>query len=168
MRVSMKKNFRTLLFMIAMPAVLLLAACPGEDTGGEDEAMKAFTFDSGGAYHIQGLGAWRAVLTGDGVLSISHDTRGDVVDYGAFTLTDDEADGLWDAVEGLNVPKMKAKKRPGVPDEVQYTFILEEGKNATEVLIWINDARDLPGMDEFLTILSELIEKYTGEKPALR
>jgi len=164
----MKKNVRTLLFMIAMPAVLLLAACPGEGTGGEDEAMKAFTFDSGGAYHIEGLGAWRAVLTEGGVLSLSHDTRGDITDYGEFTLTIDEAARLWDAVAAMDVPGMSPEDRPGVPDEVRYTFILEDGDIVNEVLIWVNDARDMPGMDEFLTLLSDLIEKYTGEKPALR
>ena len=143
-------------------------ACPGEGTGAGDEAMKTFTFDSGGAYHIQNLGAWLVVLTGDGILSLSHDTRGDVTDYGDFTLTDDEAERLWDAVSALDVPGMSPDDRPGVPDEVRYTFILEDGGKTDEVLIWINDARDKPGMDEFLTLLAEIIEKYTGEKPALR
>lgn len=164
----MKRNMKKILYVIGMLSLLFLIACPGGTAGGGDEVVKTFTFDSGGAYHIQNLGAWRVVLTGDGILSLSHDTRGDVTDYGDFTLTDDEAAGLWSAVDGLDVPRMKAKKRKGVPDEVRYTFILEDGGKTFEVLIWINDARDKPGMDEFLRILAEIIEKYTGEKPALR
>ncbi|MBN1881471.1 MAG: hypothetical protein JW885_04795 [Deltaproteobacteria bacterium] len=164
----MKSIIRKLLFMITMPAVLFLLACPGERAGGGEDAAKALIFDSGGAYHIQGLGAWRALLTGDGVLSISHETAGDVVDYGDFTLTNDEAARLWDAVTALDIPSMSPEDRPGVPDEVRYTFILEDGENTHDVSVWINDARDMPGMDEFLTLLSDLIETYTGEKPVLR
>jgi len=138
----MNAHTKKILCIIATLAAAFLVACPGAGTDGGDELIRTFTFDSGGAYHIQGLGAWRVVLTGDGILSISHDTRGDIVDYGDFTLTNDEASRLWAAVDGINVPEMKAIKRDGVPDEVQYTFILEVGNKSSEVHIWINDARD--------------------------
>ena len=164
----MKTYMKIISCAIATLAALFLIACPGGSAGGGDETMRTFTFDSGGAYHIQNLGAWRATLTGDGILSLSHDTAGDITDYGDFTLTDEEAARLWDAVAALDIPGMNPDDRPGVPDEVQYTFILEDEGETFEVLVWINDAREMPGVDEFLTVLVEIIEKYTGEKPALR
>ena len=121
----MNTKMRNILFCMTILAFLFLLGCPGGNAVGGDNAMKTFTFDSGGAYHIQDLGAWHAVLTNEGVLSLAHDTAGDITDYGDFTLTIDETTKLWDAVAALDVPGMSPEDRPGVPDEARYTFILE-------------------------------------------
>jgi hypothetical protein len=88
--------------------------------------------------------------------------------HGTFPLSEQDNSDLWQRIRAVHLEEMSSSQRAGVPDEVQYTFRLQEEAAVYEVSIWINDARQ---DDQIVTLVDQigaLIEKYTGEMPVLK
>lgn len=115
---------------------------------------RVFEFVSSGAYHPEGLGAWLLQLDAEGVLSITHDLRGELTTYGPFTLSERENSDFWDLVDDAHLEHRDSSTRPGVPDEIMYTFVLSQSDQRHEVEIWANDVQE----DTKLAALVEAIE----------
>ncbi len=147
---------------------LLLAACAPATPTMSSPAPKSFTFSSGGAYHPQGFGAWTVTLDATGRLVITHQVRDEVTNYGPFTLTEQENSDLWTLIDQANLAHLSSSDRPGMPDEVQYTFTLQSDGQSKTVTIWAGDAQDLAPLAELITRLGAIITNYTGQTPVLR
>ena len=61
---------RYLLLFIAFSLVLVLSSHASAKS-----TYQAFEFDSGGAYHIEGYGAWRLKFDGASHVAISHNVK---------------------------------------------------------------------------------------------
>lgn len=128
-----------------------------------------FEFDSGGAHHPAGYGAWRVVVNTAGTFSVTHDVAGTVYDCGSFTLSRAENDELWRLVADANIARLPAaSRRPGNPDEPLYRFTLAEGENVLRVEAWRDDVARDKKVQALLEYLTELIKKYAGTRPVLR
>ena len=146
-------------------AVLTAAGC-GPDDATAPAAPRTFRFDSGGAHHIQGFGAWRVVAEEDGRFAVSHQVRDEGKDYPEVVLAEDGARALWTAIDAADLATLSSSDRPGVPDESQLTFVLErEGETLLTLTLWANDVRGQLGLDPILAQLRRLIESHHGVKP---
>lgn len=153
------------LLSILLIVVVFGAQCTPQPRPSEN---RVFEFSSGGAHHPQGFGEWRVSLDATGAFSITHNIRDEVKDYGTFTLTERENTELWELVQAANIEGLESSQRPGVPDEVKYTFALRDGTQAHSVEIWINDARENDKIIALVDHIATLIEAYTGQKPILK
>ncbi len=122
-------------------------------------------FSTGGAYHFEGLGAWNVNVANDGKLSIAHDIRGKVRDYGPFQLKDDEVGAVWALIARANIAQLASSARPGVPDEVQWTLSLKEDGRVQTAKIWEGDARKRPELWRLAAHLGVLVARLTKQKP---
>jgi hypothetical protein len=147
--------------------VLFIAS--GCISGQKETGKQVFEFHSGGAYHLEGYGEWQIKLDTEGYLSISHDVQGKVKDYGTFTLTESENSELWQLIRAMGLETMSFPQRAGMPDEVQYSFSLEdENGRIRSVEIWINDARQNDRIVALVDQIGLLIGQYTGQTPVLK
>ena len=160
-------NSRRFTFLVSLSIALLLptASCTSQPPLSEN---RVFEFSSGGEYHPEGFGEWRLRLDAAGALSITHNVRDEVKDYGAFTVTEKENSELWELIQAANIESLGSSQRPGVPDEVKYTFVLRDETQAHSVEIWINDARENDKIVALVDRIATLIEAYTGQKPVLQ
>ena len=126
-----------------------------------------FEFSSGGAYHFEGYGEWQIKVDAAGNFSVAHNVQGEVKPYGTFTLTEKETADLWQLIRASHIEEMSPPQRAGVPDEVQYTFNLEDETDVYTVKVWINDARQNDQIVALVNQIAMLIKKYTGETPIL-
>ena len=107
-------------------------------------------------------------LDAGGAFSIAHNVRGEVEEYGSFELTERENSDLWELIRAVGIKDLESSERPGVPDEVRYTFVLRDETQAYEVEIWINDARENEEITALVDSVAVLIEAYTQQKPVIR
>ena len=155
---------RVLTFLV----ILMLAVCLiVKPAFCEDSSSRVFEFSSGGAYHISGIGEWILKVDSVGKLYIKHNVKGKVQDFGTFTLTGDENKKMWLLIDSLKMENMKSSTRPGVPDEVQYTFSLKSKSTSYSARIWINDLREKNEVQQFIGYVKTLIKKFTGKDATL-
>jgi len=136
----------------------------GEESGAVP-AGALFGFSTGGAYHFEGFGAWSVKVAADGKVSIAHDVRGKVKDYGSFQLKEGETKALWALISRAGVGRLASSTRPGVPDEVKWSFTSRDGEKTHAVQIWENDARKAPELRILAAQLGVLVARLTGQKP---
>jgi len=149
-------------------AYFFVACSDAGETPVPDQAER-FGFSSGGADHISGYGEWQIVLDREGLFGIVHKVGEDVRDLGGFPLSEAEAAEIWALVEDADLEALpELPNREGLPDEVQYTFVLDYGDGVQMRLVWANDARDNEALMQLVNGIGELIESYTGEQPVLR
>lgn len=129
---------------------------------------RTFEFSSGGACHPQGFGEWQVRLTGDGTFSIVHNVAGEITAFGPFALTEQENSRVWELVQAAQLDNTESTQRPGVPDEVQYTFALTDNAETHTIKIWINDARKNDKIIALVDGIGFLIELHTKTKPVLK
>lgn len=156
---------RTTFLPICLVVIALGTSCTSQPSLSEN---RGFEFSSGGAHHPQGFGEWRVRLDAAGVFSITHKARDEIKDYGAFTLTERESSELWELVQAADIEGLESSQRPGVPDEVKYTFALGDETRAHLVEVWINDALQNDEIVALVDRIATLIEAYTGQTPVLR
>ncbi|MBN2223610.1 MAG: hypothetical protein JW765_02945 [Deltaproteobacteria bacterium] len=152
------------LFLLSTGIMILAMACCGEPRDTEEY----LEFSSGGEYHPSGCGQWRIKLCGDGSLIVSHTVGGRVKSSDVFMLTKFESRRLFSLFCAADIKRMKSSVRPGVPDEVRYSFGLKDGSGTCNKSVWINDARENPAIEDLVAYLETIVEKYTGEKPVMR
>ena len=158
-----------------MRTVSVLTLCLGEVMAGavgctspfQSSTGQVWEFSSGGADHIQGLGEWQVTLDSGGAFSVAHNVRGDVEEYGSFELTERENSDLWELIEAAGIEDLESSERPGVPDEVQYTFVLKQGTGLHKAEIWVNDTRENDRITALVEGVAVLIEAYVHQKPVL-
>ena len=145
--------------------VLAVAGCGGEPTL-TAVPQATFHFDSGGAWHLQGYGAWQVEVTRAGRFTVQHTVRDVVKDYGSLDLAPGQARTLWAAIDAADLPAVRVTKRSGVPDEAQLVFALSEGEALrTALSIWQNDVAEHALLRTVLDRLRALIETHHGVKP---
>jgi hypothetical protein len=128
---------------------------------------QVFEFSSGGAYHFEGYGEWQIKVDTEGNFSVTHNVQGEVKTYGTFALTEKETADLWQLIRTIHIEEMSPPQRAGVPDEVQYTFNLEDETDVYTVKIWLNDAGQNDQIMALVNQMATLIKKYIGETPIL-
>ena len=128
---------------------------------------QTFEFFSGGAYHVEGYGEWTVKVGTEGAFSVTHNIRGEVTDYGAFILAEQENLELWKLIRAIHIEDIEPSDRPGRPDEVRYSFLLRDNGQTHSVSMWVDDAREEEGIAVLVERLATLIEKVTGEAPVL-
>jgi len=146
-------------------AAALLGAC-GDEAAPPGPPPDVFVFDSGGAHHIQGHGAWRVTASRDGRFQAVHDVRGDETVYDEVVLEPPARAILWAAIDSAGIDTLTASARAGVPDEAELTFRLERSTGETiEVQIWQNDARERLTLQPLLQELKIRIAETYGVRP---
>ena len=146
-------------------ALVLLAACG--DPGGPPAQPKVFTFDSGGAGHIEGHGAWQVEATQGGAFAVKHVVGKKLRGWEKEPLAEADEAALWKAIDGVDLASLRVEDRPGVPDEVKLTFgLAQKGQMAVSIEIWQNDLTKHEALGPLLTVLRELVKAQTGEDPA--
>ena len=144
--------------------LVLLAACG--DPGGPAVQPKVFTFDSGGAGHIEGHGAWRITATQGAAFATEHVVGKKLRGWEKKPLAEADEAALWKAIAAVDLAGMYVEDRPGVPDEVMYTFgLAQKGQMAVKVEIWQNDLAKHAGLAPLLAVLRKLVKAQTGEDP---
>ena len=152
-----------ILLVIVWAAILALAS--GYVSLKQEAEQQAFEFSSGGAYHIEGFGEWTVTVDTQGALSVTHNVRGEVVDYGSVLLAGQENSDLWKLIRAIEVESRESSDRLGVPEEVQYSFVLRDNGLTHSVSLWADDARESEGVVALVERMEVLIEKVTGEQP---
>ncbi|HUT87282.1 MAG TPA: hypothetical protein VMX15_04270 [Candidatus Heimdallarchaeota archaeon] len=152
-----------ILLVIVWAAILALAS--GYVSLRREAEQQAFEFSSGGAYHIEGYGEWTVTVDTQGALFVTHNVRGDIVDYGPFLLAGQENLDLWKLIRAIEIESMESSDRLGIPEEVQYGFVLRDNGLTHSVSLWADDAREREGVVALVEQLAVLIEKVTGEQP---
>jgi len=144
----------------------LVAACGGDDATDVAADPDVFHFDSGGAHHIQGFGAWRVTASRDGSFQATHVVRGKESVYKEVVLDPTTRAILWATIDAAKLDDVVASERAGVPDESQLTLRLERsGKPPLELTLWANDARAQLGLQPLLQELRIRIFETYGVKP---
>jgi len=152
-----------ILLVIVWAAILALAS--GYVSLRQEAEQQAFEFSSGGAYHIEGYGEWTVTVDTQGAFSVTHNVRGEVADYGSFSLAGQENSDLWKLIRAIEIESMESSDRLGVPEEVQYSLVLRDNGLTHSVSVWADDARESEGVVALVEQLAVLIEKVTGERP---
>jgi hypothetical protein len=130
--------------------------------------IQTFEFSSGGAYHIQGWGEWSIQLDAGGALTITHNVLGKIKNYPPVALAPEQSQVVWNLVQAVKFENLAPSQRPGLPDEVQYTFQIQDSERIYRVAIWINDARKTQLLMALVDAIGELIKARAGEKVILR
>lgn len=173
---NIRNNARIIAFFLILVYLLTGQILAGKkkksgDTPGDksqETKIRLFEFSSGGARHPSGHGEWVIKLEFDGKMSVSHKVGSRKKNYDPFKLTEEENEKIWKTVDSINVKKLKSSTRPGVPDEVQYTFTLSDGDWKYKKSIWINDARENKEIMTLVDSFTGLIEKYLDRKPVMK
>ncbi len=156
---------RLVLLVLLSMGILTGAASCAEKQKDTEEYLE---FNSGGENHPSGFGAWHVRLCGDGSLVVTHLVGGETKSRDVFMLTRDEARELFGFFCAVDIKRMKSSARPGVPDEVRYSFVLKDGSGTYSRSVWINDARRDPAIVDLVAYIETLIEKYAGIKPVMK
>ena len=145
--------------------ITLLPGCASKE---EIIRARVFEFDSGGVYHPQGHGGWKIELDVEGKFSITHNVQSKTKKYGTFLLTEKENSDLWELICAVNIEDMKSSERTRIPDEVEYTFTLQNETQIYSRKILINDVRKNDNITALIDYITILVEEYTGKRPFLR
>ena len=124
---------------------------------------RTFEFIGGGAHHPEGFGEWRVGLDAAGTFRAAHNLYGDVTDYGPFTLTESENAQMWALIEAAGIDSLESWQRFGEPDEITFTFTLQDGTETHLVQIWAGDIEN----DDVAALVAgivALIHAYTGQE----
>ena len=152
--------------LLTFMMTIVLGCSQNEAIGdGNEEPVNTFFFDSGGAHHIEGYGAWRVTLDREGRLAIEHQVQNDVQKIEPVTLDAETSGALWELIASAKIRQLGPSERPGVPGEVKYTFRLANEKGGFVVQTWADDLRDQEATLALLARLNQLIEERTEEKP---
>ena len=152
------------LFLLLIGIVSAVASCVEK----QKDTEEYLEFNSGGENHPSGYGAWYVRLCGDGSLLVVHSVGEETKSRDAFVLTKYEARKLFSLFCAVDIKRMETYIRPGVPDEVRYSFSLKDGSGVYNKSVWINDARKNTAIMALVAYLETIIEKYTGIKPVMR
>lgn len=151
--------------IVALALAAALAGC-GADPGASGTPPDLFRFDSGGAHHIQGYGAWRITASRDGRFAAVHDVRGAETTYDEVVLEPPVRAVLWAAIDAADLDALPSSSRPGVPDESRSTFRLEKGSGETvDVELWQNDVREHAALTALLQELKLRVAETYGVEP---
>jgi hypothetical protein len=142
----------------------LTAGCSHTDAPLNEQS---FEFLSGGAYRLEGYGEWRFNLDANGQASITHQVLDDVTGEWNLQLTQEENSELWQKIRHSGLQSRQSSTRAGLPDELQFHFVLKDAEGSHDIDIWINDAREAERIVELIDMIGELIEKYTQEQTVL-
>ncbi|MBD3400798.1 MAG: hypothetical protein GF399_10780 [Candidatus Coatesbacteria bacterium] len=153
--------------IMLISGTLLCVAPAAADLGPAQPA--AFWFDSGGAHHPGGHGAWSLRLYETGDLELTHTVGEEITDWDDLRLDKETNTMLWERLYELNLDELEFAERPGVPDEVmlKIAFFPPYGGGDT-VELWSGDVAEVPRLVELLELLEELIEEQTGRRAVLR
>lgn len=148
----------------ALVIALLLVGCGGDvDPGAPPDV---FRFDSGGAHHLQGHGAWRVTASRDGRFAAVHDVRGAETVYDEVVLEPAVRAVLWSFIDKAGLETLSSSGRAGVPDESKLTFRLEKASGDTvEAEIWQNDVRENLPLQLLVQELKMRIAETYGVRP---
>jgi hypothetical protein len=131
-------------------------------------ASDVFRFDSGGAHHFEGYGAWRVTVDREGNLAVAHQVADKLREFPAVRLAPEEAAALWKTIDAAGLVESSIPGRPGVPDEVVVTFgLAKAGAEPVAVKLWAADIAQRPPLAVLGAAMEALIAKHTGEKPVL-
>jgi len=158
----MDMQFR-LVLLVVLAALGVSCASPARPP---DDAV--FEFSSGGAYHVEGYGAWQTSLDAGGTFTAVHDVRGEVEEFGPYELTKAQNDELWALIRAAGLQDLSSSERLGLPDEVQYTISLTEKGQVHEVALWVGDAREHEALMTLIEHIAALIEEQTQQTAVLR
>ncbi|MEX2682248.1 MAG: hypothetical protein Q6373_011665 [Candidatus Sigynarchaeota archaeon] len=124
------------------------------------EKNATFQFFSGGRHHFRGFGEWIFSIERNGRLHVEHHVADQKKHDKFYTLSPAENDKCWACIDALKLPSMKGSSRPGVPDEPEYRFLLDDGSCHVEVKIWANDAQKRPDVKKLVDLIKEIIHRY--------
>ena len=137
---------------------LLLAGCAPAQVNASSAVLE---FDTGGAYHPEGAGAWLVRVTGTGEMSVRHKVRDAVRDYGTFRLSAGETQALWRTIDDADLGKLRSSTRSGVPDEVHWSLRLVTEGRTCEASVWEYDALENRRLAQMAAWLGMLVKRYT-------
>ena len=89
----------------------------------------------------EGYGEWHVTLDARGDLSLRHTVCDKMTQYGTFLLTEQETAATWQLIRAADLDRLAPSTRPGIPDEVQDTFVLRDEQHTHSVRVWIGEAR---------------------------
>ena len=151
--------------MAGIRTLLLLTGWVAAGAAGAEGVLE---FGSGGAHHPSGHGAWLVTVNTAGHFAVKHAVGDKTYDCGTFTLSQAENAELWELVARADVAGMSSSTRPGVPDEVMYSFRVTDGEGSHSAEVWKDDALKEKKVAALVDLLAALIAKYAGAKPILR
>ena len=128
-----------------------------------------FVFDSGGASHPEGFGAWRVHVNGHRA-EFAHTVRDDLTTYPAAILTEEEFASLWrlidraDQAEPTSRGAVGAKPAPGQP---LMTVSFTRGATTRQLPAAGISAGTQEGMGELLRFVTDLIHRHTGQRAVI-
>ncbi len=157
---------RQSLLLLFVASCVLLAACGGPEESESAAPKRRFVFDSGGAHHLQGYGAWLVTLQEGGRFDAVHQIRDEKTPYAPAGLPAEQNTALWALIDAADLAKIAIAERPGVPDESLLGFRLAvEGAEPVEVEVWQNDLEKYPALMAIRDALRPVVEENTGVKP---
>lgn len=137
-------------------------------TAAAQRSVMIFTFDSGGASHPEGFGAWRVHVDGYRV-EFAHTVREDVTNYPPAILTEEELASLWRLIDladrAADTPGQDTVTKP-TPGESVMTFTLTRGAT-TRLLSAAGTSAASAGIVDLLRFVSDLIHRHTGQRPVM-
>jgi hypothetical protein len=145
----------TILVLISIPAVALNKA----DT---------FRFNSGGAYHIEGYGAWMLTFGRNGRFLAENNTRGKITKCPEMRLSSNDNLKIWELIDSIHPERIVSSKRNGVPDEVEMLFQFIKGNEMGEYKVWVGDAVENEKINEFIDLCSKMVNDYCRKEAILR
>jgi hypothetical protein len=120
-----------------------------------------FAFAGGGAYHPEGMGEWQLQLDNNGVFSGHYNLHGQITPFGPVTLDHATGRAVWKRIAAANIPSLPHTfQRPGIPDEVAYTFTLTQDGDTHTVEMWMEDARQNENLAALIQELEALRETH--------
>lgn len=129
---------------------------------------QVFEFSSGDPYHFEGLGEWKVKIDSKNLLNVRHNVRGEIKNYGPFSLTETEASTIWNLIYAADLRNLEASKRPGLPDEITYTFVMRDENKTDSLKVWMNDIGENDQIENLIKYISTIIHKYVNENIILK
>ncbi|WP_428386261.1 hypothetical protein [Mucisphaera sp.] len=159
-----------MLRFLMLACVLVVAGCESMEDVTFDEMLnfahgqdvEQFTFDTGGAANLEGLGAWRVDLTRGGAFKLRHTMNGETTDYDFGSLTDDQASNLWAVVDRLPFNKLSKGAGTATGGEPTYFFGWTVDGKAQTAEIPTVEALQNQGVAAMVNVLEPLIAAETG------
>ena len=125
--------------------------------------VDTFSFHSGGRYHYRGFGEWIVRLDRNGQLHVEHHVAGQEKLNQEFSLSHDDNETCWARIDAASIPSLEPSNRPGVPDEPEYRFILQQGESMVNVRVWANDAGDRAVLKELVDHVKAIIMQHAHQ-----
>lgn len=119
-----------------------------------------FQFWSGGRHHFRGFGEWIFTLERGGRLHAEQFIGDQKKHDKSYTLAKDDNEKCWACIDALGLFTVKGSDRPGVPDEAQYRFLLDDGTRKVEVKVWVNDVDKRPDLKKLVASIKDILEKH--------